>query len=313
MSEGALIGIDIGGTNCRGATVDGDGRVGPLRRIATGEGPADDFLDRLVDFVSYLRGSSDRRETDGLGIGVPGIISPEGEILESPNLRFLDGFALQRTLGERLDMPVRVVNDVNAIAWGEAVAGAGRKMNSFVAVALGTGVGGGLILERRLWLGADGLAGEIGHVPVEANGRPCGCGARGCLEQYASATGILKTIVEQRKAGLTGSLDEVEVGNLTTKKIADAAGRGDAAARSSFAEAGARLGQALAGIVNLLNPDGVVVTGGVSTSFDLMEPAVRKELEERCFERSLRSLDLRRGELDDRAGILGAALLSRPA
>ncbi|NIQ97991.1 MAG: ROK family protein, partial [Desulfuromonadales bacterium] len=146
--------------------------------------------------------------------------------------------------------------------------------------------------------------------PVEPNGRACNCGARGCLEQYASATGIVKSIVERRKAGTPGSLDTVAAENLTTHEIAAAARAGDNQARAAFAEAGERLGQVVAGAVNLLNPDGVVITGGVSASFDLMEGAVRKELEDRCFERSLNKLQLRCGELGDKAGILGAALLS---
>lgn len=311
MSERALIGIDIGGTNCRGAVVAADGTTGPLRRMETLAGTPALFVDQLVQFVDELMSCAAERSAGGLGIGVPGVISPDGQVLESPNLRFLDNFDLQKSLSERLELPVGIVNDVNAIGWGEALYGAGRDMQSFIVVALGTGVGGGLVLERRLWLGVDGAAGEIGHMPVEANGRLCGCGARGCLEQYASATGIVKSIVEMRTAGRSSSLDSLAADDLTTHKIAVAAREGDAPAKEAFAVAGSRLGQALAGVVNLLNPDGIVVTGGVSASFDLLEPAAQKELQERCFERPLKSLQLSLGELGDKAGIIGAALLSR--
>ena len=310
MSERILIGIDVGGTNCRGAVVGPDGMTGPLRRKETLARTPELFVDQLVQFVDELRDSAEGKPVHGLGLGVPGIISPSGDVLESPNLRFLDGFPLRETLSERLELPISIVNDVNAICWGEALYGAGRDMKSFIVVALGTGVGGGLVLDRQLWLGVDGAAGEVGHIPVEASGRLCGCGANGCLEQYASASGIVKSIIEMRTSGQKSLLDSTAVDDLTTHDIAAAARKGDIPAKKAFDSAGARLGQVLAGIINLLNLDGVIITGGVSASFDLLEPALQKELRNRCFERSLKSVQIKRGELEDRAGIIGAALLS---
>jgi len=310
MSERILIGIDVGGTNCRGAVVGPDGMTGPLRRKETLAKTPELFVDQLVQFVDELRDSAEGKPVHGLGLGVPGIISPSGDVLESPNLRFLDGFPLRETLSERLELPISIVNDVNAICWGEALYGAGRDMKSFIVVALGTGVGGGLVLDRQLWLGVDGAAGEVGHIPVEASGRLCGCGANGCLEQYASASGIVKSIIEMRTSGQKSLLDSTAVDDLTTHDIAAAARKGDIPAKKAFDSAGARLGQVLAGVINLLNLDGVIITGGVSASFDLLEPALQKELRNRCFERSLKSVQIKRGELEDRAGIIGAALLS---
>lgn len=310
MSERILIGIDVGGTNCRGAVVGLDGGTGQLQRKETLARTPELFVDQLVKFVDELTISAEGKPVHGLGLGVPGIISPSGDILESPNLRFLDGFPLRETLCDRLDLPVSIVNDVNAICWGEALYGAARDMQSFIVVALGTGVGGGLVLDRQLWLGVDGAAGEIGHMPVEATGRLCGCGANGCLEQYASASGIVKSIIEMRTSGQKSSLDPIAVDGLTTYDIAAAARRGDIPAKRAFDIAGARLGQVLAGVINLLNLDGIIITGGVSASFDLLEPVLQKELRNRCFERSLKSVQIKRGELEDKAGIIGAALLS---
>ncbi|MFO7983751.1 MAG: ROK family protein [Desulfuromonadales bacterium] len=310
MNERILIGIDVGGTNCRGAVVGLYGRTGELQRKETLARAPEPFVDQLVQFVNELMISAEGKPVHGVGLGVPGIISPAGAILESPNLRFLDGFPLRETLSDRLELPVSMVNDVNAICWGEALYGAGRDMHSFIVVALGTGVGGGLVLDRQLWLGVDGAAGEIGHMPVEAAGRLCGCGANGCLEQYASASGIVKSIIEMRSSGQKSSLDPIAVDDLTTHDIAAAARKGDMPAKKAFDSAGARLGQVLAGVINLLNLDGIIISGGVSASFDLLEPALRTEVRNRCFERSLKSVQIKRGELGDKAGIIGAALLS---
>ncbi|HKL48628.1 MAG TPA: ROK family protein, partial [Desulfuromonadales bacterium] len=121
MSERILIGIDVGGTNCRGAVVGPDGMTGPLRRKETLARTPELFVDQLVQFVDELRDSAEGKPVHGLGLGVPGIISPSGDVLESPNLRFLDGFPLRETLSERLELPISIVNDVNAICWGEAL------------------------------------------------------------------------------------------------------------------------------------------------------------------------------------------------
>ncbi|ALC16822.1 putative N-terminal HTH domain-containing sugar kinase of the NBD/HSP70 family [Desulfuromonas soudanensis] len=315
MSAPLVIGIDLGGTNCRGGLVTASGALVSSRRMATetGEG-LEPFLQHLVRFCGDLiadAGDGGQRVA-GIGIGTPGVISSEGVVQISPNLSVLNGFPLARELENRLGLPVRVVNDANAIAWGEGEFGAGRPFSSFVALTLGTGVGGGLVLHRRLWLGSDGSAGEIGHVMVDAEGRLCGCGNRGCLEQYASAKGIVlsyRNLVE-RKSGNDPPCSGWGGSDGGAVALAEAARRGDLAARASFAEAGRRLGQVLGGVANLLNLDGVVFCGGVSGSLDLILPDLEDELAHRAFAIPGARLRIVAGELGEQAGIVGAAALA---
>lgn len=314
MNEDLLVGIDLGGTNCRGALLFADGRIVSSRRLATrSEEGRDALIDRLAGLVhDLLETAADLGGHPGvLGIGTPGVIAADGSVVTSPNLPSLNGIPLAERLRERLGLAVAVVNDANAIAWGEALFGAGRSLDSFLTVTLGTGVGGGLVLNRRLWTGRDGAAGEVGHLMVEPEGRPCGCGSRGCLEQYASATGMVKTVRELLAAGQASALCRLPDAALDSRQIAEAARKGDAVARLALEAAGRRLGQAFAGVANLLNLDGVVVTGGAGESLDLMRPALERELHSRAFAAPARRLRILRGEAGEDAGILGAALLAR--
>lgn len=313
MTTDLLLGIDLGGTNCRGALLFADGRIVASRRLTTRiEDGLEALLDRLAGMVhDLLATASDLGgHPDVLGIGTPGIIAADGSVVTSPNLPPLNGIPLAERLRKRLGLSVAVVNDANAIAWGEARFGAGRSFDSFLTVTLGTGVGGGLVLNRRLWAGADGAAGEVGHLMVEPEGRPCGCGGRGCLEQYASATGMVKTVRELLAAGQASPLSRLPEKELDSRLVGEAARQGDVVARAALETAGRRLGQVFAGVANLLNLDGVVVTGGASESLDLMRPALEQELRRRAFAVPARRLQIRRGEAGEDAGILGAALLA---
>ncbi len=307
----SMVGIDLGGTNCRGALVYPEGKVGTVERISTriDEGLSS-FLRRLGEFCRRLLDEAQRegRDVNALGIGVPGVIAPDGAIVVSPNLSPLNGINLGTRLEDELGLAVFLVNDANAIAWGEHLYGAGRPFASFLTLTLGTGVGGGLILKGKLWEGADGAAGEAGHIMVEPHGRPCGCGSRGCLEQYASATGIVSSVEALLNAGETSLLSGR--GDLTSHAVFEAARQGDRVALEAFEVAGVRLGQALASVVNLLNLEGVVVAGGVSESLEFILPALRRELAKRAFEASVRRLVIVAGELGDDAGILGAAQIA---
>ncbi len=309
------LGIDLGGTNCRAAWVASDGQLGPIRKVAT---PFDQsypgFVDFLADLVRDLisRSRADGRSVTAIGMGVPGIVGHEGSIRVSPNLGCLDGQPLAADLAGILEIPTIINNDANAICWGEARYGAGRMFDSFLTVTLGTGVGGGLVFNRKIWTGSDGAAGEVGHLVVVPEGRPCKCGSRGCLEQYASASGIVKGARERLAAGGRSLLDPLEDSALTSAGVAAAARRGDPLALEVFEEAGRSLGFVFAGVANLLNLDGVVVTGGASDSLDLMAPAIDRGLRARAFPVPASRLKVVRGELSDSAGILGAAALSMP-
>ncbi len=313
MTGEAVIGIDLGGTNCRAALATVEGEISGSQRISTEiHLGLEHFLDRLIGLCLEVQEKGEKKgvRISAIGMGAPGVIAPDGTVTSSPNLAILDGFPLADELRKRLHLPVTLLNDANAIAWGEALFGAGREFSSFLMVTLGTGVGGGLVLGRNLWFGADGAAGEVGHIMVEPEGRTCGCGSRGCLEQYASATGIVRSVREAFERGEPSLAREMADEDMTSQKIALFARREDPVCREAFQEAGRRLGQALGGIVNLLNPDGIVFGGGASEALDLIRPSLEKELEYRAFEVPVRRLKIVRGVLGDNAGILGAVRLA---
>lgn len=308
MTRTSVIGIDLGGTNCRGALVDAEGALFFQNSIKTCiEKGFDDFWQRFESFCRNLIETGERQgyRIEGVGLGFPGLITHDGSVSIAPNLSPLNGFALSERLGAALQLPIKVINDANAIALGEARWGGGRPFGSFLMITLGTGVGGGLILDGRLWRGADGGAGEVGHIVVEPDGYPCGCGGRGCLEQYASGTALVRICRENWRNGADCP--------QTAEQVATAARAGHPAAQAAFERAGRALGQVLAGIANLLNLDGVVIGGGVSNNLSLLRPALEAEIEGRAFAVAAARMQIVPATLGDKAGILGAAHAVREA
>ena len=298
------IGVDLGGTNLRCALVTRGGAIIRRQSLATdiGSGSAS-FLSRLLSALNRLQqeAQGDDLQVLAAGLGVPGLISPEGEILSSLNLPPLEGLNLAREVASALGLPAVALNDANAGAIGEQRFGAGRGFRSSLMLTIGTGVGGGLILDHRLWTGCDGAAGEFGHMTVEPEGRPCGCGNRGCLEQYVSAGAIAAGAgASQGGAAQTGD-------NGGAAAVAARALRGDAEAARVFEQAGRYLGIAAAGVVNLLNLEAIILGGGVAQSFELLATPMRKEVAARAFALPAATVRIVKGELGDDAGILGAA------
>lgn len=294
--------VDIGGTNLRCAVVAADGtvlvRAGDTTSIDSGCQP---FLDRLAGLLCRLREEAEGRwgRVGGVGLGVPGLFSPDGVLCSSVNLTPLEGVRMADEIAAATGLPAVALNDANACAVGECRFGAGRPFTSSLTVTLGTGVGAGLVLDGRLWTGIDGVAGEFGHVTVERDGRPCNCGNRGCLEQYASASAIAARAAVLGLGGVKGRPNAAQVAAL--------ARQGDPTARAVFEEAGSYLGIAAAGVVNLLNLEAIILGGGVSASLDLLEGALQREIAQRCFAIPGRRVRLLKSELGDDAGILGAA------
>lgn len=292
--QDVCIGVDVGGTNLRLALVDRGGLV--LARIAEptrGDCGLPSVLSRLSEAVERLQGEAQARgrKVAALGVGLPGLVLADGVVRSSLNLPALEGVNLARELSGAAGLPLFVMNDANACAVGEQRYGAGRGYNSLLMLTVGTGVGAGLILDGKLWTGADGAAGEFGHVTVEPEGRPCGCGNRGCLEQYASATAL-------------------SAGEIDAAAVARRAREGDAEALALFEEAGRYLGIAAAGVVNLLNLEAIVLGGGGSESFDLLEPFIWREIASRSFAIPGARVRLEKGALGDDAGVLGAAAVA---
>lgn len=309
MRREGMIGIDLGGTNLRAARISEAGKILHRERFAT---RIDLGLPHLVDgLVTLCRSlSPPGPRILPVGIGIPGIIDADGTIQVSPNLPQLNGINLAKVLRDRLDAPVLAVNDAAAIAWGEARFGAGQDFASLITVTLGTGIGGGIILARRIWSGRDGYAGELGHLTVEPEGRSCGCGNRGCVETYASATGLVRSVREGLAAGGKSSLAEVPVADLTAQSVAEAARYGDLLAQSAIELAARKLGQALAAALNLLNPEALIITGGMGASLPLLQPYLLDELTRRSFVFARHPVPVLPGALGDDAGLLGVADLA---
>lgn len=310
MRDTAAVSIDIGGTNVRVALVSTSGRV--LVRYHSpcliSEGLTS-FLQNIrsqyLQLLSFAKSSGFR--IMGVGAGVPGLISADGTVVSSVNLKPLDGFNLKHWLSSNLSQPAVILNDANAAALAEHTYGAGKGYDSLLHLTLGTGVGSGLILNGRIWTGIDGVASEFGHVTVEPEGHLCQCGNKGCLEQYASASAIAFAARGGVVQGIDSALSLLPLNSIDTCTVATAARNGDLFAADCFNQAGRYLGIAAAGAVNMLNLEAIVIGGGVAASFDLFAPSMIQEMEKRAFAIPVQRVRVLQGVLGDDAGIMGAA------
>ena len=245
-----------------------------------------------------------------VSVVVPGTVNvAEGVVVKAPNVPCLDGFRLAAALESELEWPVILENDANAAAIGELWQGAGQGYRTLICVTLGTGVGGGIILDGKLWRGVDGSAGEIGHIGVDPfAGVPCTCGSRGCLEVYASATAIVRMTREARPRYPNSMLHNTE--DLTSEKVYQAGREGDELAIEVFRRMGVYLGIGLASLINVLNPEIVVIGGGLSNGWDLFGKHMHQQVLERAFPIPARRVKIVRAQCGDDAGLLGAARLA---
>jgi glucokinase len=266
-----LLGVDVGGTTMSAGLVTTDGEILAATHVAThGEGPGT-AVDTLLGVIARLLDEAGRRRLaiEGIGVGLPGPIDVDnGTIRSLPLIPEVDGVPLAARITAKAGIATFVDNDVNALALGEWMFGVGRQADPFVLLAIGSGVGGGIIVDGRLVRGKRGYAGEFGHIPVDVNGEPCECGGRGCLMVY---TGGHRLAAEARdrvrhEPSSILALAGGRPGAITTEMIFRAAAGGDALARGMVDRACRALGAGLAGIVNGLNPEVVVVTGGVVES-----------------------------------------------
>lgn len=300
-----FIGIDVGGTNLRCALVDRSGGILERRRCASRiEEGRDAFCERLLSEISALRDAAGVRGeiVEAIGIGVPGLIGRDGMVHSSVNMRPLEGFNLAAFIEAVSGLPVVSANDANVVALGEQRFGAGRGFSSCMVITIGTGLGSGLILDGKLWTGSGGFAAEFGHITVDPEGYPCPCGNRGCLEQYVSA-GALVRFAHDR-------MPEKTAESLSADKVAELARKGNVAALAAFDQLGCWLGTGLASLTNTLNIQAVIIGGGVSASFDLLLPALRRTIQQRCFPEINEGLVIEKALLGDDAGLLGGAALA---
>ncbi|MBZ5630619.1 MAG: ROK family protein [Acidobacteriia bacterium] len=283
------IGVDLGGTNLRIAAVDEQGAL--LEKVTLGTQVArgrDYVIAEMCDAIRELSAKCSRAgRMIGAGIGVPGIIDQRTSMLrESPNLPGWDNYPVRDEIERRLGAPVILENDANAAAMGEAWLGAARDTDSMCMITLGTGVGGGIVLDGKIWHGMTGMAGEVGHMTIDPDGPPCKCGNTGCVEQFASATAVMRmardAIASGRAPQLARAANAPDV-EFSAKLVYNLAIQGDQPARDIFKRVGWALGILIADLVNMLNLNMYVIGGGVSAAWSVFSPPMFDELRKRSM------------------------------
>lgn len=298
------ISADIGGTNIRAALVNIDGDVELKIKEPTGNNPCETLF-RLFD--SIYNNFSD--SICGIGLAVAGLVDRQaGIVVRSPNIQKLTGLNLVEETKKRFNVHVIIENDANAAAYGEKCSGSGRNFRDFVTLTLGTGIGGGIVINSRLLP----VAAEIGHMSINAEGHQCSCGNLGCLESYASAHAIISSAVSEIEKGKETILRGLYSGNfykITTEDIYKTALEGDTLSRTVLREAGKYLGMGIANIINILSPEAIILTGGLIGAWNIYIDSAIKEASKRALKELYSRVNIIPSMLGDDAGIIGAARL----
>jgi glucokinase len=318
-ASGVVLAVDVGGTGVAGGLVRWDGTIAGSRTVDTDRlGRGEGILKNVLEFVACLEEDATRGglRVRGLGVGVPGAVDVEtGRIgPDIQNIPELANLPLGPILQERCGLRVAVDNDVNALCLAEWFFGQAQRLRHVAMVAVGTGVGGGLILNESLVRGASGYAGEIGHISVEMDGRPCFCGSRGCIKAYASGPDIVAQVRERLSEDASSVFDELTGGDplrISPPLVFRAADRGDPVAEAVVAKASQALGAGVAALVNLCNPEMIVLGGGVMEAGEILVEPVRRWARFYAFERAYARTRIVRSRLSKRSGVLGAAALFR--
>ena len=309
-----IIGVDIGGTKIAVSLGSRSGKILGRKVFSSLDGKkVEKSVDQIAEsiFGLLVEHRLEKQQIAGLGVGVPGVIHPKTQILEkSPNLPSWEGVALGRVLKQKIKLPIVVENDANAAAMGEQFFGAGKGINNFVYITISTGIGSGIVANGALIRGGSGSAGEIGHMTIVRDGLPCSCGKRGCLEAYSSGTAIAAYVKRAIRNGVKSSVfKNVKLTDITGKMVTEAAEQNDRLAIKARTVAADYFGIALANLMNLLNPQKIILGGGVmersSHFWKPMMAVARRETWPMAFQ----SCRIVRSQLGGRVGDLGAMAL----
>jgi glucokinase len=310
------IGIDVGGTKVAGGVVDEHGEVlAGTRRDTPAEDPAG-TRDTIVEVAAEL--ARQYPDAVAVGIGAAAWIDAGGStVLFAPNLAWRDE-PLRDYVAKAVGLPTVLENDANVAAWAEFRFGAARQADdSMIMITVGTGIGGGIVLNGALWRGANGIAGELGHVQSVPDGHPCGCGRLGCLEQYASGKALVRFAVagarqEPERAGLLLEMAAGDPAKISGRQVTESAQRGDGVARDAFAQIGYWLGVAMVDLAQVFDPQMLVIGGGVIEAGDLLMDPIERTYREQLTQRGRFPVaELRPAETGNTAGVVGAADLAR--
>ena len=317
MKKNIAIGVDLGGTNIVSAIVNYQGKIVNRLKVPTlAERGKEATIERIIETIheNIIQSTIALDNIIGIGIGAPGPLNVKKGIINfAPNLPGWEGVPLKKILEDEFNMKVVLENDANAAAWGERCFGAGQGVNNLVCFTLGTGIGGGIIIEGNIYHGSNYGAAELGHMTVNKDGPRCNCGNYGCLEAYSSATGIKNRIKSRIQKGvkshfLTFDNDHL-IESMSLKSIFETARMGDDLTQSVIKDAIAYLGIAIANIANILNPEMIILIGGITNEGDNLLNPLKKEVAGRTLNSNYKFLKIVIGKLGDLAGALGAAAL----
>jgi glucokinase len=311
-----VLGIDIGGTNLVVGSVaeDGSSMVASASEPTHSEAGATDVVDRLVGLAERAIATTRREvpgaEILGVGVGAPGPLDTKrGIVLLTPNLGWVN-MPLRQLIHDRLGLPAALDNDANCAVLGEWWVGAARGARHAIGITIGTGIGGGLIVDGRLYHGASDVAGEIGHTTIDTEGRRCKCGNYGCLEAYASASAIAtrarEVLVREEGESVIPGMVKGRYEDITAQTVYDAAKAGDVVASEIVRDTAKYLGAGVANLLNIFNPDTVVIAGGVTAAGDALFVPLRAEVRRRAFSPAVRAVKIVPGTLPGTAGVVGA-------
>lgn len=315
MEKPYVIGMDMGGTNTVFGVVDARGNVVSKSAIKTGT-HADINLyiqDLYNELIKLIEAAGGVEKFKGIGIGAPNGNYYTGNIEHAPNLPWKGVVPFAKLMTEKFGIPAALTNDANAAAFGEMTYGAAHGMKNFIMITLGTGVGSGIIIDGKVLYGHDGFAGELGHVTaVRNNGRLCGCGKSGCLETYASATGVARSAREILESSTKDSLlRNIPLDSITSKDVYEAAMEGDEVAKDIFSFTGKILGECLADFVAFSSPEAIVLFGGLSKAGDLILNPIRENMEKNLLPLWRGKIKLFFSDLKEAdAAVLGASALA---
>jgi glucokinase len=310
----AIAAVDLGGTNIRAALYSESGEALAQCVLPTlaHEG-LEPTLGRIFKAIEeVLKGGGG---LVAIGVGAPGPLDPwKGVIFSAPNLPGWENVPLAEILAERFGVPAFVGNDANVAALAEHRLGAGRGFSDIIYITVSTGIGGGIIADGKLLLGAKGFAGEVGHIVVKPDGPQCGCGGKGCVEALASGTAIAREALRRIKAGESSSIPKFVAGpleSLTAKEVAMAAMEGDALAQDIFKEAGYYLGLSFVSLIHIFNPSRIIIGGGVAKVGRLLLEPAEETVKRLTMREFLEEFKIVPAALGDEAGLLGAYLLAK--
>jgi glucokinase len=311
-----LVGVDLGGTTIITVVTDIHGKViASVKCLSEVKEGVKAVINRIVDtiYATVAKAKLQIDEVLTIGIGAPGPLSTKtGIIIDAPNL---DGWVnvplrdlVKKAFNQKI--PVFLENDANAAAYGEFWIGTGKNVSTLIILTLGTGIGGGIIIDKKLYRGPDDTAGELGHISVFPNGPVCNCGNNGCLEAIASATGMVNRAVDALRLGrrsLIRDLAEHDLNRVTAKMIYQAVLKGDKLAKDIMQETGRYIGIAAASLVNIFNPEMIVFSGGMINAGDYLLDPIRDEVKKRAFPQPAKRVKILPAKLGENAGAIGAA------